>query len=126
MMFKGIFTTVSSLIVLSAAVARGQMGQMGPFPNDGEHINITIKPERWQALPERVFAVFVGPDQRVWYQLNLPQRRQWTIDWMKRTIEREFNQPSPQIIGARPYLFEKNGRVWFLSLGPCLLGYDGK
>jgi hypothetical protein len=51
---------------------------------------------------------------------------------VKAIIEREFGRKDPQIAGASPVLFERDGagrvtRVWFLSRFPHrLLGWDGK
>ncbi|GAH07606.1 unnamed protein product, partial [marine sediment metagenome] len=73
-----------------------------------------------------VRAVYVGPDNRVWYQLCHPARRE-NLEVVRRIIEREFDKKSPQLFGARPTLFEPSGRVWFRThSGRALLGYDGK
>ena len=82
---------------------------------------------RWQALPERVWGVYVGPDQRVWYRIDPPKGGGWMLELAKKSIEAEFNRPSPQIVAARPILFERGGRVWFtIGFEESLFGYDGK
>ena len=93
-----------------------------------EHVDITLRNVLWQALPDEVRAVYVGPDQRTWYELRYEP---WPmpIDWahLRGIIEREFRKDSPQVLGVRPVLFESNGRVWFGgTYSPSmLLGYDG-
>lgn len=97
-------------------------------------IDIPLRDVRWQPLPQQVKQVFVGPDQRVWHVMSLPttpwsqsppgERADRTV--VKRLIEREFARPAPQLWWARPALFEKAGRVWFItSDGQHLLGYSG-
>lgn len=97
-------------------------------------IDTSLRAVRWQPLPQQVKQVLVGPDQRVWYVMSRP-----TTPWsqappgeraglaiVKRLIEREFARPAPQLWWARPALFEKSGRVWFVtSDGQHLLGYAG-
>jgi len=80
----------------------------------------------WQFLPEDVMLAYAGPDDRLWRVvgingLSLPPGE------MKKEIEDQFARPSPQLRGARPALFETNGRVWFISMdGKYLLAYAGK
>src|SRR6185369_16059074 len=51
----------------------------------------------------------------------------WDEDVLRGVIAREFGRQAPQVIDARPALFEKSGRVWFIiGGGDRLLGYDGK
>jgi hypothetical protein len=38
--------------------------------NAQPRLDIALRPVRWQPLPDQVEAVFVGPDQRVWYLLE--------------------------------------------------------
>jgi hypothetical protein len=112
------------VMILLALMTWAACGQTQPADY---RVDIAIQPVRWQALPERVQAVFVGPDQRVWYQVDPPPKSVWNLDLLKRCIELEFNKPSPQIVMARPVLFERGGRVWFtLRFDEQLLGYDGK
>src|SRR4051794_25509807 len=35
-------------------------------------LEINLRPVRWQPLPDDVRTVYVGPDQRCWYQLERP------------------------------------------------------
>jgi len=110
---------------------------------------IKLADVRWQVLPDAVEAVFVGPDDRVWYQLKyisslagvpLSKRRVDDPAWhrlksraeerdrslVRRIVAEQFNRAAPQLFGARPVLFEPEGRVWFLTDGNrLLLGYDG-
>src|SRR5688572_12379302 len=101
-------------------------------------VEINLRLVLWQPLPDVVKAVFVGPDQRVWYELDRPPAKppepgrprpdENDAGPTKRLIEREFAERSPQVVGARPCLFEKGGgRVWFVSDFPHrLLGWDGR
>ncbi|HET6441528.1 MAG TPA: hypothetical protein VFH53_04050, partial [Phycisphaerae bacterium] len=89
-----------------------------------EHVDITLRNVLWQTLPDEVRAVYVGPDERIWYELRYEA---WPIDWahLRGVIEREFRKEAPQVLGVRPVLFESNGRVWFSDIYSMLLGYDG-
>jgi hypothetical protein len=87
-------------------------------------LDITIRPVRWQSLPEQVKQVYIGPDQRLWCVLSAADQKV-SLELTKRSIAREFSQAMPQIIGARPALFEKSGRVWFIAEGGrTLLAYQ--
>lgn len=92
----------------------------------GGRLAIDLANVRWQQPPKEVFAVYVGPDGRTWYQLNSdPQGR--TPDQIRRSLEAEYRQPTPQISGASVALLEPTGRAWFyVNLGKTLLGYDGQ
>ena len=80
----------------------------------------------WQVLPDAVEAVFVGPDDRIWHQLQHPAQRE-DVQRVRRIIEQQFQANSPQVFGAQPALFERSGRVWFLTHSrTTLLGYDGR
>jgi hypothetical protein len=87
---------------------------------------ITLANTRWQALPREVERVYVGPDDRTWYVVQRTGPA-LSIPAIKRHIEREFRQKSPQVSGVKLTLFEPSGRVWFYSpADSALLGYDGK
>src|SRR5438552_358903 len=81
---------------------------------------------RWQILPQGILGVRVGPDGRIWYQLDSnPNGR--SDDEVRRSLESEYRQSSPQISGAALALFEPNGRVWFYAkAGREVWGYDGQ
>jgi hypothetical protein len=66
----------------------------------------------WQFLPDEIEAVFVGPDDRTWYQLHHPSVEKRALADIRRNIEDQFSQASPQFFGSKPVLFETNGRVW--------------
>jgi hypothetical protein len=92
-----------------------------------EHID-EFKPRdvMWQALPEQVRTVFVGPDDRVWQQMKHPAQKE-NLETARKIIKREFSKPAPQLFGVRPALFEPKGRVWFVTHSQTtILGYDGK
>jgi len=89
-------------------------------------LKIELANVRWQRMPPEVQEVFIGPDGRTWYQLNsdIPD---WSLAEIKRRMEREWNENSPQISGVRLALLEPKGRAWFLTkFGRSLLGYDGR
>lgn len=92
-----------------------------------EHVDeIVPRNVMWQELPRQVREVFVDPHDRVWYQLHEPTQAV-DLATVRAIIKREFTRPAPQIVGARPVLFEPGGRVWFAALSESvLLGYDGK
>jgi hypothetical protein len=90
---------------------------------------------RWQSLPRSVERVFVGPDGRTWYQRDSRAARSHvirditTVATVKRQIEKEFHEASPQVEDVDLALFEPGGRVWFSFRSGShmmLLGYDGK
>ncbi|MBA4387365.1 MAG: hypothetical protein C0404_05250 [Verrucomicrobia bacterium] len=79
----------------------------------------------WQALPDSVCGVYVGPDQRIWYELDSTGTE--NPELVRRIIRDEFTKPAPQLFGARPVLFEPGGRVWFVTkVERTLIGFDGK
>ncbi len=89
-------------------------------------IPIKLRRVRWQALPGEVRAVYVGPDDRVWYQLH-ETGDEADPDSLRAGIKKAFRSRSPQLTGARPALFEPGRRVWFIAEDETLLlGYDGK
>ena len=111
------------------------------FPAKGEdkqveRVEIKFQNARWQALPDEVQGVNVGPDGRMWFETK-PKNSRFIggeldklssyIPAFKDRIAQEFSQPSPQYYGATLALFEPSGRVWFFLPQHCLLlGYDGK
>jgi hypothetical protein len=78
------------LLVTGAALAQTDTEKppynIGPF---------TLRDVKWQALPDEVQALFIGPDGRTWYQMR-SYRFQGT-ETTKRIIEREFRKESPQV-----------------------------
>jgi hypothetical protein len=88
-------------------------------------IEFALSDVRYQALPNEVRGVRVGPDDRVWLDMHSPVRP-YDSDWCRRQIEREFSQKSPQLTNIVPILFEPGGRIWFMcNWDWALLGYDG-
>ncbi|MDK1031657.1 MAG: hypothetical protein QGD94_06600 [Planctomycetia bacterium] len=94
------------------------------FPKNIDEIR--LRNLRWQGLPEPVCGVYVGPDGRVWYELDHPRDTAEDPSEARRIIVREFGKKSPQLFGARPALFGPGGRVWFSVADTVILGYDGK
>src|SRR4051812_28436375 len=95
-------------------------------PAPPEPIDIPIKNVLWQPLPDEVHAVYVGPDDRAWFEVEDPR---FADDFatIQKLVEREFKRPMPQLFGTRPILFEPDGRVWFhMGYSSVLAGYDGK
>ena len=97
-----------------------------------ERLDIRLENVRMQILPPEIAHVHIDPKGRVWYERTAPggivwsYGYDWPLDRVKACIAAEFNQPSPQITGARVELFEPNGRVWFqVEQHNTLLGYDG-
>ncbi len=87
---------------------------------------IELDDVRWQFLPQTIQAVFVGTDGRIWYQLHHPDEEE-NLPIVRRIIEGQFQETSPQLFGAEPALFESNGRVWFRTHSrKMLLGYNGR
>lgn len=81
----------------------------------------------WQSLPPTVAGVCVGPDGRVW-RMSRPADPLATAADLQKAVEREFREPSPEVRGAAPILFEPGGRVWFVGWGfesRVMSGYDG-
>jgi hypothetical protein len=82
--------------------------------------------ERWQLLPNKINDVRVGPDGRTWYRLTSDAAVQATPQ-LRRKLEAEFREPSPQIATAVVALLEPGGRAWFfVNAGKELWGYDGQ
>lgn len=92
-----------------------------------EHIApVELADMLWQVLPDAVQAVFVGPDDRVWYQLEHPAMKE-DLPRVRRIIEEQFAKQSPQLFGVRPALFEASGRGWFIThSGTTLLGFKDR
>jgi hypothetical protein len=85
---------------------------------------LVLRDVMWQMLPNEVRGVSVGPDDRLWIEVDGPEVE---LAGAKETIAREFARPSPQLAGVRPVLFEPGGRVWFRGRSNrFLLGYDGR
>jgi hypothetical protein len=97
-----------------------------------ERLEIALRNVRFQALPREVRRVHVGPDGRMWFNLDPAQLDPGrasadNIPAFRDRIAREFTQKSPQYYGADLALFEPGGRVWFFLPQHCLLlGFDGK
>ncbi len=114
---------------VTAAISTIALAPSRPAPGDEGRPDIPLRNVRWQALPEAVRTVVVGPDKRIWY---LVAEHTWPVEGdlaaVRGSIEGEFGRKSPRLYGARPVLFEPGGRVWFVcSPGQnLLLGYDGK
>lgn len=116
-------STSVSLILLSILTA-GLVRAAAP----PETVEVRLRPVRWQALPDAVHAVYVGPDQRVWYELFSANPPKDAAE-LKRRVESQFDRRAPQLDGATPLLFEPGGRVWFRGWGvtqQTIFGYDGK
>ena len=80
----------------------------------------------WQVLPDSIRSVYVGPDGRLWWQID-HRREKPEIGKIREIIERQFANESPVIYGARIALFEPGGRTWFIDhSGKHLMAYDGK
>jgi len=80
----------------------------------------------WQVLPDNIRSVFVGPDKRIWWQIDHGREKPDVAD-IQEIIEGRFGSEAPEIYGARIALFEPGGRVWFIDhSGKYLLGYDGE
>jgi hypothetical protein len=85
---------------------------------------LVLRDVMWQMLPNEVRGVSVGPDDRLWIEVDGPEVE---LAGAKETIAREFARPSPQLAGVRPVLFEPGGRVWFRGrTNRFVLGYDGR
>jgi hypothetical protein len=116
--FLGVVLTAISL------VAAGAYGGEPPAATSPQLPEITLKNIRWQTLPDAVEAAYVGPDQRVWYEIRVTSSFPDAAT-MKTVVEQEFRKESPRVFGLHPSLFESGGRVWFSNV-TYLAGYDGK
>ena len=104
---------VPALVILSATTLSQQSATDLPV-------------ERWQSLSREVAGVFIGPDQRLWYEMVAGDTNP-TLEEIRDRIVQQYPLKNPQIAGAHPVLFEQSGRVWFLCQNrEILLGYDGK
>ena len=114
-----------ALGLLGLASVKAEEGQQS------ERLEIALRNVRFQALPREVRRVHVGPDGRMWFNLDPAQfgAGRTSIDNIpafRNRIAREFTQKSPQFYGGELALFEPGGRVWFFLPRHCLLlGYDG-
>jgi hypothetical protein len=127
---------LATLPCLAGEVAAPAAAPGGPTPTAPappplpEPLRIKLRNVLWQTLPQEIQRVWVGPDDRVWYQRRCTGPQPTTAD-VRRVIEREFDQESPVLWGAVPALFEPKGRVWFLFESQennhnLIGGYDGK
>jgi hypothetical protein len=109
---------VGAVVLCLGTTARGQTYPQNIGP-------IELANVQWQLLPLTIREVFVGPDGRIWYQLYHPDVKE-DLSVVRRIIEGQFQETSPQLYGAEPALFETTGRVWFRTKSyNMLLGYDG-
>ena len=86
-----------------------------------ERIAIDIAPVRWQALPDAVKSVVVGPDGRTWYQVTGKSGERSDAE-IRTALENEYRQAAPQISGASIALLEPGGRAWFYVHAPDFVG----
>jgi tetratricopeptide (TPR) repeat protein len=88
---------------------------------------VSLKAQRWQALPGSIAAVNVGPDGRPWYSAHTNRAGLFSVGTNIATIKSQFSRPAPVIADGRVALFEPGGRVWFYAhYSRALVGYDGK
>jgi hypothetical protein len=119
----------NAIFLLSLGLLSFSLVKAEELPPD--RLNIALKNARFQALPQEVQRVFVGPNGRTWFNLAEPKNDANPaavddISAFKKRIIREFTEKSPQFYGAELALFEPGGKVWFFLPHHCLLlGYDG-
>jgi len=90
-------------------------------------LEVSLTPERWQALPGNIVGVNVGPDGRAWYEAQLNRNHVDSVAEQIARIQSQFARPAPAIVDSRIALFEPGGRAWFyMAATRVLLGYDGK
>ena len=95
-------------------------------PNAPPTTEVRLANERWQALPADIRMVYVGPDGRNWYVAKLDPKDSDEAK-AKADIAEQWSKPAPVLHHSRPALFEKSGRVWFITAdGHMLYGYDSK
>ncbi|MGA2258285.1 MAG: tetratricopeptide repeat protein [Thermoguttaceae bacterium] len=87
---------------------------------------VSLTPERWQALPGNIVGVNVAPDGRAWYEAQLNRNHVDSVADHIARIQSQFSRPAPVIIDSRIALFEPGGRVWIYADSRVLLGHDGK
>jgi hypothetical protein len=117
--------TASPATPTAAVKPAGETAEKTPQPLP-PRIEFALSDVRYQALPNEVRSVRVGPDDRVWLDMHSPSRP-YDSDWCRRQIEQEFSQKSPQLTNIVPVLFEPGGRIWFkCNWDWALLAYDGK
>jgi hypothetical protein len=91
-----------------------------------KRVAIKVKAVRLQYFIPEVRTVVVGPDGRVWYQLDSDPKGRPRLE-IRAALEAEYRHAAPQISGATLALLEPDGRAWFYaSKGRELWGYDGK
>jgi hypothetical protein len=114
-----------STVMLSATVSRGQQGG-GGAPAKDPLAGLQIREVRWQMLPPEIEMACIGPDQRTWLVTTAPEKMP-DVAAIKAEIATQWARPLPILHGARPALFEKSGRAWFISRdAKTLLAYNGK
>jgi hypothetical protein len=119
-MQKAIYLLVVGLFLTSSLVAEEEPPQ---------RLKIELSNARFQALPEEVHRVSMGPDGRLWFNLDYSMGGQNldNLSAFKKRMEKEFTKTSPQFYGGDLALFEPSGKVWFyLPRLNVILGYDGK
>ncbi|MBU1043178.1 MAG: hypothetical protein KJ915_02115 [Candidatus Omnitrophica bacterium] len=80
-----------------------------------------------QMLPHQLSSVYIGPDDRIWYQLSSMGGMREDPNISLKVIMNQFDKKEPQLYDCEPALFESNGRIWFLrDNGRIMSGYDGK
>jgi hypothetical protein len=115
----GRFCIVAASVWSAALSVPSVRGAAPPEP-------IRLRHVLWQALPEEVQAVYVGPDGRVWYELAGHGLESSSAN-VRGLIEQQFRSETPQLAGIRPVLFEPGGRIWFVTESRTkLFGYDGE
>ena len=65
-------------------------------------IDIQLRGVLWQSLPMDVVSVSVGPDRRIWYELQRPGEIIIQTHEHQEEVIREFKKPAPQLHDARP------------------------
>jgi hypothetical protein len=109
--------TIAAAGAVGEPVAPGRRERRGP---------VKLREVLWQALPDRIRAVYRAPGGKLWYQLWREGKRP-TAEQTKAIVEREYKREQPQILEYRPVLFEPGGRVWLVEDSQrLLLGYDGE
>ncbi len=138
----------AAVVALSPGWPASTFAQDLPAPRLLEEIprriDIRFDNQRVSELPDGINEVWVGPSGRVWYGRAIDARTSVAIDQVMKFVEDEWDQPHPQVIGAKIALIEPDrvdngrtvrGRVWFnyslwapgaVRLRNALLGYDGQ
>lgn len=122
-LFTSIFWRTTICLALSAGLTMGA-GRAADGDREAARPGVALRDVLWQLLPDDVRSVSVGPDDRIWIELDGADVEPAAA---KETIAREFSRPVPHLVGVRPVLFEPGGRVWFSSrTNRFLLGHDGR